>query len=308
MLSLSFMFSVTLFLLGTAAPTTATLACGDTIGPNEVAFLTHDLSCTGISPALTLMGGSILNLGGYTVNCENTVNSVGVLMSESGSILQHGTVTQCKEGVVVTGGGGHIVGKVIAKNNQIRGFFINSDDNELSYTTAIGNMDRGYEVSGGNGNTLKENLAKENQFSGFFQTSGNDNTYIKNRAVAQTGDRGFALFGSGLTVNENYATKNTFGFELGGNDMTVLSNHAIDNSSVGFLFRPGTGYTVLGNTAKKNFNGGIILAPGAINSTLLGNVARRNTVIDLVDQNADCDNNQWVGNRFRTADPADCIN
>ena len=79
----------------------------------------------------------------------------------------------------------------------------------------------------------------------------------------------------------------------------MLNNTAIDNDD-GFVLGVGSGYQVLGNTAKKN-GIGIRAIQGAINSQIVGNTAKRNTEYDLEDGNPNCDNNEWVGNRFRTS-------
>ena len=77
--------------------------CGDTIDPNEVAFLTQDLFCNGESPALTLKENSLLKLGGHTVNCEDSLNATGIQMDDLSATLLLGTVTNCRFAVDVRG-------------------------------------------------------------------------------------------------------------------------------------------------------------------------------------------------------------
>ena len=298
--------SVFLFILLFASPTWAELTCGATIGPSEVVTLTEDLVCSpgGGPPALTVESSSILNLGGHTVNCGNRFR-VGIQMNGGGSILQHGTLTACTAGVVVGDDGGHTVTNVTVRNSRF-GFTVESNANELSYNTSTTNSVTGYLVIG-QGNTFKENLASNNENFGFDQPVANDNTYTKNRAIDTTNADGFRLIGNRTLVSQNLAkgNDNSFGFLLQGNAVQVLQNKAIDNL-LGIGLDVGSGYQALGNTAKKNLVG-IALNTGAINSQIVGNTAVRNTDTDLADLNDDCDNNEWVGNRFRTADPAECI-
>ncbi|MFP5316687.1 MAG: right-handed parallel beta-helix repeat-containing protein [Acidimicrobiia bacterium] len=92
------------------------------------------------------------------------------------------------------------------------------------------------------------------------------------------------------------------------------------------VFPRGTGNLIEGNTAWGNADNGILLqgptaaAPGATGNTVRGNIAFGNSVrpplnpnpggpfggptFDLQDRNVDCDNNTWLGNRYRTAFPA----
>jgi len=115
--SLGFIISVLLFVLLFAAPSWAELDCGDKIGPHAVAYLTKKLECSGSNgPALTLEGpNAILNLGGHTVDCIDQQRN-GIEVIGSGAILKYGTVTNCDNGVVVGGTGGHIITKVTATN------------------------------------------------------------------------------------------------------------------------------------------------------------------------------------------------
>jgi len=51
------------------------------------------------------------------------------------------------------------------------------------------------------------------------------------------------------------------------------------------------------NEADSNFDG-IFLSPGATSNQINGNTALGNQVFDLEDQNPNCDDNQWKGNKF----------
>ena len=174
-------------------------------------------------------------------------------------------------------------------------------------------------MTSGNRNTFEANLAKNNE-DDEFDVAGNpteesaaDNTFHKNRAISN-GDfdlnqaEGFDLDGIRLLVTNNFAKGNADdGFDVDGDGSQLLNNTSISNKDDGYDFEPGTGYVLLGNVAKKNEDDGIELEDGAINSQILGNTSVRNTNNDLIDKNDNCDNNTWLGNRFGTADPANCI-
>ena len=312
--------TVILFIMVFASPSWAEVTCGATIGPSEVVTLTEDLICPGgnfETPALIVEAASILNLGGHMLDCENAFKD-GIRMNGGGSIVQNGTVSRCRiAGVRVGGDGGHLVTNVTATMTQF-GFVISSQKNELKNNRSTNNSALGYILdSEANHNTLKENLARGNGRDGFFTNPGaSDNTFTKNQSISNT-QRGFFIQGNRNYLTNNLAKDNDEGpndedsedngFEISGNGNQVLSNTSIRNGNDGFQFLNGSGNTVLGNTAKKNGRNGIRLRNSAINSQVVGNTARRNDEADLVDVNLNCDNNEWIGNRFGTADPADCI-
>lgn len=300
-------------LVGMVVPSGGELYCGDTIGPDEVATLTHDLTCPGVGEAaLSIESGSLLNMNGFTVDCVERGRD-GIQVKGSAAILQNGTVTNCRLGVEVTGDGRHIVTKVTARGNRFWGFAILSNDNKLSYNTSADTTEGlGFQLLFlGNRNTLKGNLARENNGDGFFAHSKNDNSFIKNRAISNIG-KGFSISGNRNDFRKNLAKDNgngsfDAGFNLEGNNVKVLWNKSVRNSGAGFLIQFGSSrVTVLGNIAKKNKEQGIRVSQGAIDNTLKGNVAVRNKGNDLSDGNPHCDNNKWKWNWFKTGNK-NCI-
>lgn len=318
---LGFILSVPLFLLFTVTPGWAGVNCGETIGPNQVAVLSNDLTCdnsnTSGDTALILVGPkAVLKMAGHSVTCGAGVPT-GIRLEGSGAELtggplKHGTVTGCARGIIVEGEGHHLVTKVTARANPLGGFLIKSDDNKLHHNQSLNNTaGSGFRFDGTNRNTFKGNLAKGNLI-GFKGADTNDNILTANRAVDNEA-QGIDLQGDGNYLGGNLA-KNTlvqYGFILEGNGTTVRWNQAIGNGWSGFYFFNGTEFTVRGNTAKKNGFAGIQLADTAQDSTLIGNVALDNDVAesgftDLFDGNADCDNNTWKWNWFMTANQT-CI-
>jgi len=179
----------------------------------------------------------------------------------------------------------------------------------VSYTTSINN-DLGYLISSGNHNTLKANLASANILGFLVDVDGNDTTLIKNRAIANRNDGpvgGFLVRGTRNTLIKNLAkdNKDSDGFRIQGTNHVVIWNKAIGNV-IGIELDSGSGILVLGNTAKKSRVFGIFVSHTAHGNKLRGNIALRNGVTDLVDNNPDCDENDWKWNWFKTRNQ-DCI-
>ena len=267
--------------VGTPTASWATLQCGDHIGPNASAFLFHDLNCSGSDPALTVEGPATLLMLGHTVDCQDT-GAVGIQVIGQAAIVLQGRVTGCHTGVQVGGKGSHLIKEMTAKQNQI-----------------------GFRIVGGesHGNNLTDNIARNNIGAGFGRQGGatHDNAFTSNKSLGN--GFGFNHRGDRNVYKYNLAKGNNgFGFRLTGDANMFMQNEAKENSA-GFE-TSGTASTVIGNTAKKNDLAGIEV--GAVNSTILGNTALDNGSNDLIDVNVNCDNNQWVGNRFRTSNES-CI-
>ena len=330
------------FVLVMGIPSWATLECGDIIGPNEVATLQHDLSCSGSGPpALTLEAGSILNLGGHTVDCVSQQRH-GIIINGHGVILQDGVVMRCSRGVRILGTGGHIINKVkvmemnnfafeirsdnnllthnTSRNNSFSGFAILSNENEIRSNKSERNDD-GFLIGGGvrDRNILRNNFAKNNRGNGFliedFENIPNSDTFLEMNQAISNDKNGFLIQGLRHKLNHNFAKGNGTeadhgGFVIEGSHFEVFSNTAIRNVGSGFLIKPPffgpdviTGTQALGNRATRNGQYGILVQEGALDGALLGNVSLRNAIQDLTDENEHCDNNTWQGNRFRTSDP-----
>jgi len=311
-ISFGFIMSCMVVLLFAATPSWAGVNCGDTIGPNKIAYLKHDLTCDAVDtggvnvPALTVEANSILFLGGHSVTCDGI--DVGVLMNGSGSRLVYGTVSDCNvSGVEVAGTGGHHIKKVTAMGNS-NGFGIRggSHSNTFIYNTATNNFIVGFigfNEEKTNENVFRSNTSTDNRFG--YIVFGDRNTFKYNLAKNSIEGAGFDLIGNDNVVTKNRAISDPTGFAIFGNRNTLIANLAKANVANGFLMGEGSGYQVIGNRAKNNSNG-IFLVNGAINSKVLWNVALGNTEFDLIDENDECDANKWKWNWFKTRN-RDCI-
>jgi len=113
-----------------------------------------------------------------------------------------------------------------------------------------------------------------------------------------------AFFGSNNVFQNNVATLNGLGiFIVAGSENRIVNN---------FLMNNGGGIDVVStdlnkiyaNTANSNLSG--ITLIGSTQNEIHGNTALGNSDEDMFDNAPDCDDNQWQGNRFDTANQS-CI-
>jgi hypothetical protein len=77
---------------------------------------------------------------------------------------------------------------------------------------------------------------------------------------------------------------------------------ASSNGALGIVIDTGSTATHIdGSTANGNGDIGIVIAVGATGNAVHGNTALGNGLFDLDDDNPGCDNNNWEGNHFVTA-------
>lgn len=84
-------------------------------------------------------------------------------------------------------------------------------------------------------------------------------------------------------------------------DNTIVKNRSTDNLRHGIsLGRTVSDTTVNDNQVMRNAEDGIRVFEGAVNNTLHGNKGLKNAEHDGHDGNANCDNNDWMDNKFFT--------
>ena len=126
-------------------------------------------------------------------------------------------------------------------------------------------------------NVIQGNVATENDFDGIDIVGGSENRVINN--LVTNNEEAINIVGSSENkVINNIVTNNRGGISLfGGNLNEVHANIVTTGTSSGILLRLSTQNNIDGNT-------------------VLGN-----GLFDMVDQSPDCDDNQWQGNQFDTA-------
>jgi parallel beta-helix repeat protein len=292
------------------SPAQAQPDCGDPLGPGGHIALYGDVGPCATDPALTIVGPVNVDLNGFTVSCAGA--TTGIVVEGVNARVQNGVVEDCEEGVVVEDDGHHRLLKLTVTSTQDQigdlGFRVNSDNNHLVDNWADAFNGEGFRIEGDD-NRLTNNHATDN-FNHGFRIRGENNQLVNNHAENNVGE-GFRLDDDGNHLINNVALDNADeGFRIrDGLDNTLVNNRAENNGTSDG--EPGIRIQEDGNTLRSNafignFGEGILVKDGAENNRITHNVASGNVGTDLVDENPDCDDNQWSKNRFGTRSQ-DCI-
>ena len=304
---------------------TTPIECGATIGPGGYYRLDADLDCKDYVPeadsekaALTVVGPVTVDLRGHSIIGNSNMggekdpgsNEIdGILVLGERAKIRNGAVTECYNGVVVSGDGKHRVFKINAYYNEEAGFAVNSDLNRLTLNTASDNLDNGFYFIGSS-NWFVKNGAEGNGDEGFYgpeesgqnkiflnsaianeddgiQVVGHENRLIHNY-TKESWDSGFNIDGDRNVVYKNKAHNNTKdGIEIDGNENRIVRNRAAQNERYGI--------SVSQKTSKKKYVG-----DDNINNIIKRNIAKENVKSDLHDGVGDSEGNTWKRNRFET--------
>jgi parallel beta-helix repeat protein len=322
-----------LFVWGTYPAQAQVLPCGGTVGPEDhYASLSGPIEGCSADPALTINGPVTVDLNGFSISCAGS--TTGIVVGGANARISNGSVVNCQDGIDVGGKGKHQLLKltVTSTQNEVgdrgfrvrsdhnnlvndsadqfngEGFRIEGDDNRITNSLATGTTNEGFRING-NDNQITNSRSMENNNHG-FRVGGNDNQLVNNQAEANVGE-GFRLDGSGNRLVNNRADGNDDeGFRIrDGQNNTLINNSAEANGQsdgeAGIRIQ-GDDNTLRSNAFIDNVGDGILVTEGAEGNTVIHNVATGNGVTDLVDENIDCDNNQWSKNRFGTRSQ-DCI-
>ena len=285
--------------------------CGDII--TSPAELTGNLTCTGDAgpAALTVIGpGGKLDLNGFTLDCDNGTDATdtdGIRLTGSKARVHSGIVRDCTDGVVLSGTGNHQVANITSEDHVRHGFLVTSNRNELVANTAQRSAtDDGFNVNADD-NHFVANLADDNANRG-FEIRGDRNKFSGN--TASNNHDGFVV--QGARDHDSVFTGNTAlnhikgGVEVRGRPCQLTRN-TVDGASTGFDVLHTRGCRLEGNIVRNAFTGILLRDDLAQDNRLEGNDVIGSVVFDLVDENVDCDNNEWTGNTFVTSNQA-CIN
>ena len=327
-------------LLAQGLPVHAEVTCGTTI--SEEVTLTTDITCDSPTVLFVLGPGGQLNLDGHTVSCNNADNSIGVFLVGENAKVTNGTVAHCKLGVVAADNGHHHIIDIISRDHSgagfttggvgtlegshhnrfinnhaekaTNGFMINGDENFLFNNSSV-ESERGFVVSQYR-NKFTLNVAAQNGIGFAIQIGAEENHFIKNVAV-ENAFAGFEIEGNRNRLVNNRAMRNgrnmvDVGFRIIDAKENFLAwNLSEKNTGMGFeivgLFIRSERNVLRGNHANNNEQAGIALQLLAVNNTVIENTGNENGTFDLKDANPDCDDNQWIDNAFKTADPEACI-
>jgi parallel beta-helix repeat protein len=162
--------------------------------------------------------------------------------------------------------------------------------NILTYNKVIRNGDHGYRVSVGQNNLFLQNKALDNLGEG-FRSQDDNNRFVRNTAN-RNGDDGFRIRAAENLVIGNIAKGNGL----------VPCDGADANAGIA-ITNNGSRNRITGNKLNRNCIGiGIQAAEGdSLDNRIVGNLSRRNALVDMADGNEDCDGDTWFRNIFRTS-------
>jgi parallel beta-helix repeat protein len=152
--------------------------CGDILEGGNYR-LAGDVVCeSGGDPAVTLKGKTRLDLNGFAVLCNGTGRN-GIVLEGSGAKVLNGVVSECKDGIVVTGEYNSII-NVAMQGSTRRGINIDGGKGNLVFMCSAENNEReGFKIDTGDDNFLYKCLAQKNGRTGFKIEKGADNLLIK---------------------------------------------------------------------------------------------------------------------------------
>jgi len=139
---------------------TPDVKCGDVLEGGAFK-LTGDIVCESGDAAITLKDRARLNLNGYAVRCNQT-KLIGIVLAGSEAKVINGSVSECRDGIVVTGDR-NLIMDVAADNNERRGIRIDGgNENLLFKCSAENNAREGFKIEKGGDNSLFKCLAESN--------------------------------------------------------------------------------------------------------------------------------------------------
>lgn len=239
----------------------AHVACGDVI--TTAVTLDGDVGPCTTDAALTIVGpGGSLDLNGFEVSCDGTLDTEGIQMVGTGAHLQDGTVRDCRDGIEMLEGGGHTALRVRAIDNHEDGFDIDSDFNFVTKCVASNNgsgefENEGFEVDGEN-NQLTKNISFDNHDDG-FDLNGDRNVLRKNLAYDNAED-GFDVDGDKNIIGQNDSVENGGdGFEVEGDENLLRHNLAEQNEDDGIDLEYGDRNHIGKNLCEDNADDGITM-------------------------------------------------
>jgi parallel beta-helix repeat protein len=176
-----------------------------------------------------------------------------------------------------------VVGNTARRNAW--GFLIESGSgsNTITANTAQQNLIQGFALTGTAGNVLTGNTANNNGAEGIVLFDADENQLIGNVAN-RNGDRESHVYAGIALVS-------------GSSGNVVDRNTANENADVGFVVESSDINVLTRNTANANGRVGFDVRLGSSFNRLEGNTARRNAVVDAVDDLTGT-GNVWSNNNF----------
>jgi parallel beta-helix repeat protein len=269
--------------------------CGEELSQPGDYHLTQDLGpCTGHGVVITASDVHF-SLAGHTLSgvqspgscdMDNPQTGIDVRSPATGVRVSGGTVTgfvdgissssgshitamrvadNCFWGVIVTGTGSQVDTSIVSGSGNDGIALCQAQDAVVTANEVVGSSRYGVSMSCDNGTSDRNHVVR--------------NILRDNGATA--GD------GGGLAV-------------FGGNDHQIEGN-AIEGNFLGIYLLTTANSVVRDNTVNRNRDAGIVLSGKAHGTTVEGNTAYHNGLVDLQDDSVGCGSNSWSGDLFFTA-------
>lgn len=288
-----------------AAPAPVVLECGATITEDTV--LAADMGpCPEDAVIIDaddvlfdLNGHEIVGRGGQVVPHQ----SAGVFITnQTGVQVRNGTVRGFFHGVRVQQGSGNTVNFMNVTNNEGGNGIVleNSSDNRVANNSVtdngrfsgIASFDSRFFPAGSARNTIVDNVVIGNDFAATTPGISLENGaghFVRENTVTGNAGAGISvrLQTTGVPVTDSIIARNVVSgngghgivLPVGANENVIRDNRVTDNGADGVHVE-------------------------SQSNRIQRNTATGNAGTDLVDTNADCDNNLWRANTFTTANPA----
>lgn len=305
---------------------TGLIECGQELGPGGSFILDRDLDCMKQCFGLIVIGPAVLDMNGKTISNAET----GILIEGKGAKIFNGSVSECLDGVVLTGKGKHQIIKVIARNNKKNGFlletgesnffekdqainnfesgfYIRSDKNAFVDILSAANKKKGIYVQKASNNLFENSTIENNKGTGFSLKMADHNKLINSKVVNNVEQEGIKIdkdsyensFINTIVQNNGVKKDREDGFDIRGQRNTFINCTSIGHLGDGFKISGAENF-LKENQAIKNAGNGIHILEGSLNNTLLYNNAKNNSRFDLRDDNIKCEVNHWIKNTFKT--------
>lgn len=299
---------VSIALLGvTPAGAQTPVFCNMTIWMPGQYVLNSDLNCVD-APGLEVIANDVhIDFNGHTLSGPGTGTGIitasgGVCVAVTGLHINGGTVTGFRRGIELCAPGpdsvtmnAHVNGMTVTGNIRDGLRLRRSNGNHINGNNISGN-EVGVRLFRSHNNRFNTNRLNENQTpEGVFRTCGGYRLSNSNDNIITSND-----------ISNNGAVNGGFGVLIrsGSNRNTVRGNIVNGNRRFGIRVH-GDNNKIQDNTVNENEDLWGIRISG-VNNKIQSNIAFNNARLDLLDTNADCDNNKWKSNTFGTSDPA-CI-
>jgi parallel beta-helix repeat protein len=288
--------SVGAAVIGLAAATVAiapasadSLECGDEISVDTV--LTTDLTCGAGDGLEIVANGVTLDLGGHTITGPGAYGQgagAGVRVTQrTGVTVMHGTITGYQtavifnesrdghvtrltvhhndQGIILAGGGDHLVDKNVAAHNGRDAINLGlSEDNRVTQNTVSDNVYGIAVTSGSTDNTVDRNVASGNEYFGIAAFGGGSGNIVEKNQVSGSVHHGIQVNSdiAGITLLQNYLSGNgDDGIHVETTNATLTKNTAVYNGDLGISAPVGV---TDGGGNKASGNGNVLQCTGVV--------------------------------------------